>query len=166
LETLYHTSSEMKSPFNTVKLPRPAGLLLVSPYTGDIDSEETVKAQANLSHDYISQATKAKMIEYLPENSQAQAFSYLSKDVSIAQFLPRNICIAVGGKEVLLDSGLQFAKRCREENLQVTLVREEMVHDWFMLGYLFTSDPNVIKRAVSTVVDLAQGAVDRQKIQN
>lgn len=161
METLYHTHPEVNSNFNNTKLPRPAGLLMVSPYTGD--DTETQQTLTNFSHDYISRSTREKMSEYLPHNKDIIPFSYRAKTVSYAQFLPHNVVVAVGGKEVLLDAGLDFAKRCREENLRVTLVREDNVHDYFMLGYLFTGDANVVKRAVSSVVDLAQQAVDRQK---
>ncbi|CAO3689228.1 unnamed protein product [Umbelopsis ramanniana] len=166
LETLYHTHPDIQSTFNTVKLPRPSGLLMVSPYTGDDQTHETSSSQANLSHDYISLATKEKMAEYLPLTKDHRPYTYLDLSVDYAQILPHIVCVAVGGKEVLLDAGLQFAKRCREANLKVTLVREDSVHDYFMLGYLFTSDKNVVKRAVSSVVDLAQAVIDRQKINN
>lgn len=166
LETLYHTHPDIQSTFNTVKLPRPSGLLMVSPYTGDDQTHETPSSQANLSHDYISLATKEKMAEYLPLTKDHRPYTYLDLSVNYAQILPHIVCVAVGGKEVLLDAGLQFAKRCREANLKVTLVREDSVHDYFMLGYLFTSDKNVVKRAVSSVVDLAQAVIDRQKINN
>jgi acetyl esterase/lipase len=153
LETLYHTCPDVNSQFNQVKLPRPGSLLMVSPYTGD---EELGSAVTNLSSDYISEETRDKMSEYLPHNKDIEAFSYRVKTVSYAQFLPHHIVVFVGGKEVLLDVGLVFAKRCREENLRVSVIREELPHDWAMLGRLFTSDHNVVKRAVITVVDLAQ----------
>lgn len=158
LETLYHTHPDVKSPFNQVKFPvRPGGVLLVSPYTGEagLPSEE-----GNTSTDYISKATGEKVSEYLPHTKDSIPFSYCAKDVSYKSILPRNVVVTVGGKEVLLDAGLEFAKRCRQDNLKVTLVREENVHNYFMLGYLFTGDPTVVKRAVSTVVDLAQTVAD------
>lgn len=121
-------------------------------------------AIANLDTDYISEETRVKMAEYLPHNKDIEAFSYHVKNVSYAQFLPHHIVVAVGGKEVLRDVGLMFAKRCREENLRVSIVREELPHDWAMLGHLFTADRQVVKRAVMTVVDLAQDMLNANQV--
>ncbi|KAG2172434.1 hypothetical protein INT43_004976 [Umbelopsis isabellina] len=161
LETLYHTCSDVQSHFNQIKLPRPGSLLMVSPYTGD---EDMGSAIANLNTDYISEGTREKMIEYLPHNKDIEAFSYHVKKVSYAQFLPHHIVVVVGGIEVLRDVGLMFAKRCREENLRVSVVREELPHDWAMLGRLFTADHKVIKRAVMSVVDLAQDMLNSNQV--
>ncbi|KAJ2962468.1 hypothetical protein NQZ79_g2422 [Umbelopsis isabellina] len=161
LETLYHTCSDVKSQFNEIRLPRPGSLLMVSPYTGD---EDMGSAIANLTTDYISEETKEKMVEYLPHNKDIEAFSYHVKKVSYAQFLPHHIVVLVGGKEVLLNVGLMFAKRCREENLRVSVIREELPHDWAMLGHLFTADNKVVNRAVMSVVDLAQDMLNSNQV--
>lgn len=142
------TAENVAEPPTEEPLPRPAGLVLISPLV--TDQTDSASWKANVKYDYITQRT-AKVIkrEYLPQVLDAPIpFLEVAKEnTGFKKWMPHNVLVLMGGKEVLLDDGTLFARKLKKDGLNVELVVEEdLVHDWFLVREV-VKDKQITDRA-------------------
>ncbi|KAG0178270.1 hypothetical protein DFQ28_004758 [Apophysomyces sp. BC1034] len=141
---------------------RPAGLICASPYTGLEAGGESWRD--NIDKDFIRASAITRMEDsYITEDGE-QPFNYLSESVDLGSFLPRQMIVFVGGKEVLLDEAGMFAARARNGGVQVTMIQEpDQPHLWSMLGWRTVHDQHVWQNSIDRWVDFVANTVKTSK---
>lgn len=169
LETLMRTYTpdildNLDSPRENYSIPIPAAVLLSSPLV----SAETTSESWKLFHkkDMIT-LDLAKLIykEYLGlphvrvEDLPVMRLHHVRKDFD--RFLPKNVLVFVGDKEVLRDDILDFSKAVEEDGkCNIQLIQEHYIHDWFMIREIVKKkDKKMIENYDELFVDFAVRAV-------
>ncbi|KAI7890259.1 Alpha/Beta hydrolase protein [Mucor mucedo] len=173
LETLMRTYTpdildDLNSPRENYSIPIPAAVLLSSPLV----SAETTSESWKLFHkkDMITLGL-AKLIykEYLGlphvkvEDLPVMRLHHVRKDFD--RFLPKNVMVFVGDKEVLRDDILDFAKAVKDDGkTNIQLIKEHYVHDWFMIREIVKKkDKKKLANYDELFVDFAVRAVKEAK---
>lgn len=173
LETLMRTYSpsildNLDSPRENYSIPIPAAVLLSSPLV----SAETTSESWRLFHkkDMITLGL-AKLIykEYLGlphvsiEDLPVMRLHHVRKDFN--RFLPKNVMVFVGDKEVLRDDILEFVKAVEDDGkTNIKMIQEHYVHDWFMIREIVKKkDKKKIASYDELFVDFAVRAINEAK---
>ncbi|GAB5589623.1 hypothetical protein Unana1_04523 [Umbelopsis nana] len=128
----------------------PAAMMLSSPLVTEQFGSPSWKE--NEKHDLITtKFAKQVLREYFdpevaptPETMKVLALSRMQK--GFEAFLPRNILLFVGKKEVMRDDILDLAHRVKKNSsISLQVVQENLVHDWFMVRDL-VKDKSIIER--------------------
>lgn len=142
------------------ELPRPAGAVFISPLVTDDTTSESWKR--NIQHDYISQYT-AKVIKKdyfgrLGPNETNQILGIAKLETGFQSFLPNQVLMFAGKKEVLLDDALDLAARAERDGINWETVVEDCVHDWFCVREV-VKDKNMLIRADVAFADFCYRAI-------
>ncbi|KAI9474092.1 MAG: Alpha/Beta hydrolase protein [Benjaminiella poitrasii] len=144
------------------ELPRPAGLVLISPLVTDETSSESWKV--NQKHDYITHYT-AKVIQrdyFEPntqdEDEQQRVLGIAKLDTGFKAFMAPQVLMYVGNLEVLRDDALQLAMKAELDGVRWQTVIEDFVHDWFCVREV-VKEKEAIKRADEVFADFCYRAV-------
>lgn len=168
VETLLRTYSpgilnNMDVPRTNFDLPLPAGLLLSSPL---LSSE--------ITHDSWNKYEKDDIVSFKLVEKVFKEFLGLPKtkmeDLPILRlsqissgfdrFLPNHILMFVGSKEVLRDGIIKMAEALKKEKMDVTLIEEDFIHDWFLIHHVIDNKKrNIIQKYDEMFVDFAVKAV-------
>lgn len=129
--------NDLNSPRENYSIPIPAAVLLSSPL---VTADTTSKSWKQFNKKDIVSLGLAELIckEYLGlphvkvEDLPVMRLHHVRKDFN--RFLPKNVLVFVGDKEVLRDDILDFSKAVQEDgktNIQV--ISEHYLHDWYMI---------------------------------
>ncbi|KAI8885264.1 alpha/beta-hydrolase, partial [Backusella circina FSU 941] len=145
------------------ELPRPAGAVFISPIVTDETTSESWKI--NTKFDFISQYT-AKVIkrDYFeplppdapPDSNQVLGISKL--ETGFRAFLPEQVLMFVGNKEVLRDDSLDLAMKAEQDGVLWETIVEDCVHDWFCIREC-VKDKKILSRADVTFADFCYRSV-------
>lgn len=147
------------------ELPRPAGAVLISPLVTD----ETTSAswKRNIKYDYISQYTakviKKDYFEPLGPNASPdtnQILGIAKLETGFRSFLPDQVLMFIGNKEVLRDDALDLAMKAERDGVDWETVIEDCVHDWFCVREV-VKDKKILIRADATFADFCYRAIRR-----
>ncbi|KAG1145920.1 hypothetical protein G6F37_001094 [Rhizopus arrhizus] len=152
------------------ELPRPAAAVLISPI---VTNETTSKSwKTNLKYDYISQYTakviKKDYFEPSGPNSSSDAHQVLGiakLETGFRSFLPDQVLMYIGNKEVLRDDALDLAMRAENDQVNWETVIEDCVHNWFVVPEV-VKDKSVCQRANGTFADFCYRAIRQIPNQN
>jgi acetyl esterase/lipase len=145
------------------ELPRPAGAVFISPLVTDETNSESWKL--NVKYDYISQYTakviKKDYFEPLGPDSPPDANQVLGiakLETGFKAFLPEQVLMFVGNKEVLRDDALNLAMKAENDGVNWETVVEDCVHDWFCVREV-VKDKKMLVGADNTFADFCYRAV-------
>lgn len=174
LETLIRTYSpgildnHLDSPRENFSIPLPAGILLSSPL---VCAETTSESWRLFEKADVVSARLGKLIykEYLGiphiniEDLPIMKLHHICKDFD--RFLPKHVMVFVGGKEVLRDDILEFAKVVKDDGKHnIHLFQEHYVHDWFMIREIIKKKDKVrIAKYDEMFVDFVVASIDDAK---
>ncbi|KAI9254227.1 Alpha/Beta hydrolase protein [Sporodiniella umbellata] len=150
------------------ELPRPAAAVLVSPIVTNETNSESWKT--NLKYDYISQYT-ARVIkkDYFEKGVESadshQVLGIAKLETGFRAFLPNQVLMYIGNKEVLRDDALNLAMRAENDNVNWETVVEDCVHNWFVVPEV-VKDKSVCQRANTTFADFCYRAIRQIPNQN
>ncbi|KAG2211293.1 hypothetical protein INT47_006413 [Mucor saturninus] len=144
------------------ELPRPAGAVFISPLV--TDETTSVSWKNNIKYDYISQYT-AKVIKKdyfgrLGPDETNQILGIAKLETGFRSFLPEQVLMFVGEREVLLDDALDLAMRAERDGIQWETVAEDCVHDWFCVREV-VKDKKILIRADAAFADFCYRALRR-----
>ncbi|OZJ03400.1 hypothetical protein BZG36_04010 [Bifiguratus adelaidae] len=156
LSTVGSTVSEEKvEQLTDEALPRPAGVIMISPIVTDDTTSRSW--QVNQKYDFVTQYT-AKVIkrDYIPPEMVDDVdgtFLGLAKlEEGFSDWLPHSLLFYIGGREVLRDDDIEFAEKLKRNGLDVQVIVEPKgIHDWFCIRETF-ADKKALQKA-----DLAFG---------
>lgn len=143
------------------ELPRPAGAVFSSPIVTDETTSHSWKI--NVKHDFVTQYT-AKIIkkEYFEksytEDPNNQILGIAKLETGFKQFLPAQVLMYLGNKEVLRDDSLELAFKAENDGVHWENMIEDCVHDWFVIREV-VKDKQMLKRADATFADFCYRAV-------
>ncbi|KAI8146568.1 Alpha/Beta hydrolase protein [Fennellomyces sp. T-0311] len=147
------------------ELPRPAGAVFVSPLVTDETTSESWRE--NVKYDFISQHTakviKRDYFEKQPNDpdgpTEASPILGIAKlQTGFHAFLPEQVLMYVGNKEVLRDDALDLAEKAEQDGIGWETVIEDCVHDWFCVREVVKDRP-MLDRADTTLADFCYRAV-------
>ncbi|KAI7907876.1 Alpha/Beta hydrolase protein [Cokeromyces recurvatus] len=151
------------------ELPRPAGLVLISPLVTDKTNSESWKV--NQKYDYITQYT-AKVIKrdyFEPihnsqdEEEQQRILGIAKLETGFKAFMTPEVLMYIGNLEVLRDDALQLAMKAEHDGVNWQTVIEDFVHDWFCVREV-VKDKEAIKRADHIFADFCYRAIKGEKV--
>jgi acetyl esterase/lipase len=152
------------------ELPRPAGAVFISPLVTDETTSESW--QCNVKYDYISQYTakviKKDYFEPLGPDSPPDANQVLGiakLETGFKAFLPEQVLMFVGNKEVLRDDAVDLALKAENDGVNWETVIEDCVHDWFCVREV-VKDKKMLVRADNTFADFCYRAVRQIRPKN
>lgn len=142
------------------ELPRPAGAVFISPLV--TDETTSISWKHNIKYDYISQYT-AKVIKKdyfgrLGPNETNQILGIAKLETGFRSFLPDQVLMFVGEREVLLDDALDLAMRAERDGVQWETIAEDCVHDWFCVREV-VKDKKMLIRADAAFADFCYRAI-------
>ncbi|KAI8890603.1 alpha/beta-hydrolase [Backusella circina FSU 941] len=144
--------------------PIPAGILLTSPLVTAETSSESWKKFAK--SDMVSPAlVKLVLKEFLglPERDEKELpilrLSHIRS--KFERFLPKNVMVFVGSKEVMRDDILELANSVKEDGASnITVYEENYAHDWFLIHEIVKKkDKMMLKRYDELFVDFVVKSV-------
>lgn len=154
------------------ELPRPAGVILVSPLVTDETTSESWKT--NIKFDYITHYT-AKVIKrdyFEPINKEDHEDEKVNQVLGIAElqtgfsaFMSPHVLMYIGNLEVLRDDALQLAMKAEQDGVAWQTVIEDEVHDWFCVREV-VKDKTAITRADQTFADFCYRAIGKEHSAN
>ncbi|KAG1472014.1 hypothetical protein G6F56_001787 [Rhizopus delemar] len=151
------------------ELPRPAAAVLISPIVTNETTSESWKT--NLKYDYISQYT-AKVIkkDYFEQSPGSpsdsnQVLGIAKLETGFRSFLPNQVLMYIGNKEVLRDDALNLAMRAENDDVNWETVIEDCVHNWFVVPEV-VKDKSVCQRANTIFADFCYRAIRQIPNQN
>lgn len=169
LETLMRTYApsilnDLDSPRENYDLPLPAGVLLSSPL---VSAETTSESWRLFEKKDLVSMSLAKLIfkEYLGlphvniDDLPVMRLHHVKKDFD--RFLPKNVMVFVGDKEVLRDDILDMVQAVKDDGkVNIILHSEHYAHDWFLIHEIIKKkDKKMIKKYDELFVDFAVEAV-------
>ncbi|KAI8331576.1 alpha/beta hydrolase fold-domain-containing protein [Chlamydoabsidia padenii] len=143
------------------ELPRPAGTVLISPLV----TEETTSTswKENVKYDYVSQQT-AKLIkkDYFqplePNDPPNHALGIMRLQTGFQAFFSPRVLLYIGNKEVMRDDALDLAQKAENDGVDVEVVIEDCVHDWFCVREV-VKDKAVLDKADKIFADFCYRSV-------
>lgn len=145
------------------ELPRPAGAVFSSPIVTDETDSSSWKT--NVKYDYISQNTariiKRDYFEPLGPDSPPDANQILGiakLETGFKAFLPDQVLMFLGNKEVLRDDSLDLATKAEHDGVEWETFIEDCVHDWFVIREV-VKDKKMLMRADMAFADFCYRAV-------
>ncbi|KAI9494964.1 Alpha/Beta hydrolase protein [Zychaea mexicana] len=147
------------------ELPRPAGAVFVSPLVTDETTSESWRE--NVKYDFISQHTakviKRDYFEKTPNDpdgpTEASPILGIAKlQTGFHAFLPQQVLMYIGNKEVLRDDALDLAEKAEQDGVQWESVVEDCVHDWFCVREV-VKDKAMLDRADTVFADFCYRSV-------
>ncbi|KAG1457222.1 hypothetical protein G6F55_006060 [Rhizopus delemar] len=161
------STEDIAPPLN--ELPRPAAVVLSSPIV--TDETDSASWQANIEYDYVSQytATVIKKDYFKSSNHDSsqdanQILGIAKLETGFRSFLPEQVLMYVGNKEVLRDDALDLAKKAKDDSVNWETVVEDCVHNWFMIPEV-VKDKSVCQRAYTTFAHFCYRAVRHPRYQ-
>ncbi|ORZ21312.1 alpha/beta hydrolase fold-domain-containing protein [Absidia repens] len=145
------------------ELPRPAGTVLISPLVTDETTSQSWKD--NVKYDYVSQQT-AKLIkkDYFqplepnaPPDAQ-QILGIMRLQTGFQAFFSPRVLLYIGNKEVMRDDALDLAGKAEQDGVDVEVVMEDCVHDWFCVREV-VKDKAILDRADKIFADFCYRSV-------
>lgn len=173
IETLIRTYSpallhDVQAPRENFDQPIPAGLLLSSPLVSPETTSASWKRFAK--SDMVSMAL-ADLIykEYLDipnvkmEDLPVSRVSHVKSGFD--RFLPKEVLVFVGEKEVLRDDIVEMADAVNKDGqCNITVIQESYAHDWFLIHEIIKKkDKGLIEKYDELFVDFAVEAVGKAK---
>lgn len=159
---------DLDSPRENFSLPLPAGVLLSSPL---VSAETTSESWRLFEKKDLVTLSLAKLIfkEYLGlphvniDDLPVMRLHHVRKDFD--RFLPKNVMVFVGDKEVLRDDILDMVQAVKDDGkCNVILHSEHYAHDWFLIHEIIKKkDKDMIKKYNELFVDFAVEAVQEAR---
>ncbi|RCH95512.1 hypothetical protein CU098_006087 [Rhizopus stolonifer] len=143
------------------ELPRPAAAVFSSPLVTDKTNSASWKH--NVKYDYITQYT-AKIIkkDYFEPVTDAEEdnpiLGIAKLESGFHAFLPEQVLMFIGNKEVLRDDALELAQKAQSDGVYWETVVEDCVHDWFCVREI-VKDKKMLLRADATFASFCYRAV-------
>ncbi|KAI9284927.1 Alpha/Beta hydrolase protein [Umbelopsis sp. AD052] len=146
----------------------PAAMMLSSPLV--TEKFDAPSWKANDKHDIVTtKFAKQVLREYFdpevaptPETMKVLALSRMDKGFEV--FIPKNVIVYVGKKEVMRDDILELCDRVkRNSTINVQVIQENLVHDWYMIRDLvkkksiLEQNDRVFIRFIKQALEQAQG---------
>ncbi|ORE18289.1 alpha/beta-hydrolase [Rhizopus microsporus] len=169
IETLIRTYApgildNLDAPRTNFDLPLPAAALLSSPLVSPETTQESWKKYEKKDIISLSLA-KSVFKEYLDlpnvkmEDLPILRISQINNKFD--RFLPKNVLVIAGTKEVLYDSIVQMVDFIKQDGkINLTFLEENLLHDWFLIHEVISKkDKGVIQKYDELFVDFAVKAV-------
>lgn len=152
------------------ELPRPAGIVFISPLVTDQITSESWKV--NQKYDYITEYTAKVTIkdyfepikeELLDEEEQSaqRILGVLKLHTGFSEFLSKDLLMYVGNLEVFRDDALLLASKAEQDGINCQIVMENYVHNWFCVREL-VKDKLDLKRADDTLADFCARVIGKE----
>ncbi|GAB5585238.1 hypothetical protein Unana1_00138 [Umbelopsis nana] len=133
------------------EFPTPAGYVFSSPVSSTLDDCPSVTE--NAKKDFNSNGVDwVKIYFQSPNRFEPQPWAFL-KTEKLSVHIPKRVLVYVGGHELKRDENILVADTFRNAGADTTMVREEYVHNWFLLKDAVVDEPSVIERAQETFAD-------------
>jgi acetyl esterase/lipase len=133
------------------EFPTPAGYVFSSPVSSTLDDCPSVTE--NAKKDFNSNRVDwVKIYFQSPNRFEPQPWAFL-KTEKLSAHIPKRVLVYVGGHELKRDENILVADTFRNAGADTTMVREEYVHNWFLLKDAVVDEPSVIERAQETFAD-------------
>lgn len=154
----------LDAPRTNFDLPLPAAALLSSPLVSPETTQESWKKYEKKDIISLSLA-KSVFKEYLDlpnvkmEDLPILRISQINNKFD--RFLPKNVLVIAGTKEVLYDSIVQMVDFIKQDGkINLTFLEENLLHDWFLIHEVISKkDKGVIQKYDELFVDFAVKAV-------
>jgi hypothetical protein len=146
----------------------PAAMMLSSPLVTEQFSSPSWKE--NEKHDLITTKFARQVLreyfdpEVAPTPDTMKVLALARMQSGFEDFIPKNVLIFVGKKEVMRDDILELANRVKENSsISLQVVQENLVHDWFMIRDLVKNksilerNDKIFIRFIKNSLEQAQG---------
>ncbi|KAG2172698.1 hypothetical protein INT43_000045 [Umbelopsis isabellina] len=146
----------------------PAAMLLVSPVMSAETNSPSWKKNAKF--DMIGPKLFKKVFkEYFgttdPSATDVRLIAMTQMQEGFDRFIPKNVMIVVGSKEVMRDDITEMALRVvKNSNINGQLLSEDYAHDWYVIRDT-VKDKNALKRSDRVFADFVANALQQAKIE-
>lgn len=158
--------SDLSKPRTNVQMGLPAGALLISPLVSGNDTSISWKLYQD--KDVVSRQLRQLVFDeyiYSPNAKldDLHLFKFATVKTGFKRFLPKHIMVTVGGVETMRDDILSFFETVEQEGTRnVTVIREEYAHDWFVVHDIIPDKKreDIIEKYNEQFVDFAVHAIN------